>query len=125
MPCQARQEVFDVSEDNPDALPPASYLGDFARAYPNAKLLYRADDPFQNTGPGEVWDSVGQQWEVLYGGLQIACSHRWHDKSVHLFGKILSDFCFLAPKYCGLCCFVLFHSNAELNSRHTKRCINS
>lgn len=45
-----------MSEDNPDALPPASYLGDFARAYPNAKLLYRADDPFQNTGPGEVWD---------------------------------------------------------------------
>lgn len=53
------QEVFDVSEDNPDALPSASYLGDYARAYPNARLLYREDDPFQNTGPGEARVKLG------------------------------------------------------------------
>ena len=51
-----------MSEDNPDALPPANYLGDFARAYPNAKLLYRADDAFQDTGPGEAdRESVDQR----------------------------------------------------------------
>lgn len=48
-----------MSEDNPDALPSASYLGDYARAYPNARLLYREDDPFQNTGPGEARVKLG------------------------------------------------------------------
>ncbi|CAK9011072.1 Hypothetical protein SCF082_LOCUS10936, partial [Durusdinium trenchii] len=47
------KEVFDVSVDNPSELPPSDDLGDFSKAYPNALLLYRADDPFQNTGPGE------------------------------------------------------------------------
>eukprot|EP00438_Fugacium_kawagutii_P000407 Skav229869 [mRNA] locus=scaffold247:114002:114295:+ [translate_table: standard] len=63
------QEVFDVSEDDPDALPSASFLGDYARAYPNARLLYREDDPFQNTGPGEVRQGakreVASRWSQL------------------------------------------------------------
>ena len=44
------KEVFDVSQDDPTMLPPAENLG---VGYPNAKLLYRTDDQFQNTGPGE------------------------------------------------------------------------
>ena len=64
-----------MSEDNPDALPPASYLGDFARAYPNAKLLYRADDPFsKHRARRGLGSGVSQQWEVLHGGFQTACN---------------------------------------------------
>ncbi|CAE7454343.1 unnamed protein product [Symbiodinium pilosum] len=44
------KEVFDVSQDDPTMLPPAENLG---VGYPNAKLLYRTDDQFQSTGPGE------------------------------------------------------------------------
>ncbi|CAE7354417.1 unnamed protein product, partial [Symbiodinium sp. CCMP2456] len=63
------KEVFDVSEDDPTMLPPAANLG---AAYPNARLLYRMDDNFQNTGPGE--GDLSDEVEMLARPLYI----RWH-----------------------------------------------